>query len=112
MREDDVSREEMSDVLMEREADVFMREREMRDETEMSSEFPDIFMSVKLSSPSVSREKTEEEVKDVSMEMLNALRERETPSTLKKDAPPEVICNLASLVVVIGVSEAEAVFVV
>ena len=46
------------------------------------------------------------------MEMLNALRERETPSTLKKEAEPDVICNLASLVVVIGVSEAEAVFVV
>ena len=45
------------------------------------------------------------------MEMLNALRERDTPSTLKKEAEPDDICNTASLVVVTGVSEAEAAFV-
>ena len=49
---------------------------------------------------------------EVSIEMVNALRERDTPSTLKKDALPDVICNVASLVVVIGVSEAEGAFVV
>ena len=46
------------------------------------------------------------------MEMVNALRERDTPSTLKKDALPDVIFNVASDVVVIGVSEGEAAFVV
>ena len=53
MREDDVWREEMSDLRMEREADVFVSARERRDETDISSEFPDIFMSVKLRLPSV-----------------------------------------------------------
>ena len=46
------------------------------------------------------------------MEMVNALRERDTPSTLKKEALPDVICNVTPLVVVIGASEAEAAFVV
>ena len=46
------------------------------------------------------------------MEMLNALREKDTsPSTLKKDALPDVIFNVASLVVVSGISEGEAAFV-
>ena len=52
MRDDVVWREEMSDVRMEREADDFVSEREMRDETDISSEFPDIFMLVRLSVPS------------------------------------------------------------
>ena len=112
MREEDVWREEMSDLRMETEADVFVSEREMRDETEMSSEFPDIFMSVRLSVPSVPSVKTEEDENEVSMEMQNALRERDTPSTLKKDALPDVICNVASELVVIGASRAEAAFVV
>ena len=51
-------------------------------------------------------------MKEASMEMVNALRERDTPSTLKKDALPDVIFNIASDVVVIGVSNAEAAFVV
>ena len=112
MRDDEVSRLEMSDELMEREADVFVSEREMRDETEMSSEFPEIFMSVRLRVPSVSREKTEEEVNDVSMETVKLLREIYTPSTLKKDALPDVIFNVTSLVVVTGASETVAAFVV
>ena len=112
MREDDVWREEMSDVLMEREADVSVSEREMREETEMDDELPDIFISVRLSVPSVRSVKSEEDENAVSMEMLNALRERDTPSTLKKDALPDVIFNVTSEVVVIGVSEAEGAFVV
>ena len=46
------------------------------------------------------------------MEMLNALRERDTPSTLKKLSVPDVIFNIASLVVVTGASKADADFVV
>ena len=53
MRDDDVSRLEMSDLRTEREADVFVSEREMREVTEIESEFPEIFMSVTLSVPSV-----------------------------------------------------------
>ena len=53
MRDDAVFNVEMSDVLMERETDVIVSEREMREETEMSLEFPDIFMSVKLRLPAV-----------------------------------------------------------
>ena len=112
MREDVVWRDEMYDLRMEREADVFVSEREMREETEMDKVLPDSFMSVRLSVPSVLSEKTEAELKDASMEMQNALRERDTPSTLKKDALPDVMTSVASLVVVIGVSEAEADFVV
>ena len=79
MRGDDVFSVEMPDLRIEREADVFVSEREMRDETEMSSEFPEIFMSVRLRVPSVSREKTEEEVNDVSMETVKLLRESVFP---------------------------------
>ena len=46
------------------------------------------------------------------METVKLLRERDTPSTLKKEAEPDVKCNVASLVVVIGDCETEAVFVV
>ena len=53
MREDDVFSVEMSDVLMEREADVFVSERETSEEREMDDELPDIFISVKLRLPSV-----------------------------------------------------------
>ena len=53
MREDDVFNVEMSDLRMEIEADVFETEKEMSEETDISSEFPDIFMSVRLSDPSV-----------------------------------------------------------
>ena len=53
MRQDDVRREEMSDVLMEREAEVDVTERERREETEMDEELPDISMSVRLRLPSV-----------------------------------------------------------
>ena len=53
MREDDVSRLKMCDVLMEREGDVFVSEREIREVTENWWEFPNIFMSVRLSVPSV-----------------------------------------------------------
>ena len=52
MREDVVFSVEMSDVLIDREADVFVSEREMRDESEMDEVLPDIFISVRLISPS------------------------------------------------------------
>ena len=61
MRDDDVSRLEMSDLRMEREADVDEGEREMREVTEMDVADPLIFISVRLSVPPVWREKTEEE---------------------------------------------------
>ena len=53
MREDDVFSVEMSERRMERVADVFESEREMSEEREMEDELPDIFMSVRLSLPSV-----------------------------------------------------------
>ena len=54
-----------------------VREGEMRGDTAMVSDFPDIFMLVRLSVPSFWGEKTEEEVNEVSMETGKLLRERE-----------------------------------
>ena len=64
MREDDVFRVDITDVMMEREADVFVSEIEMSEELEISLELPDIFMLDRLSVPAVWREKTEAEEKD------------------------------------------------
>ena len=64
MREDDVFRVDITDVMMEREADVFVSEIEMSEEIEISLELPDIFMLDRLSVPAVWREKTEAEEKD------------------------------------------------
>ena len=91
--------------------EFFVRDGEMSEDTEMDEELPDIFMSVRLSSPSVLREKTEEEVNEVSMEIVKVLRERDTPSTLKKEAEPDDICNLASLFCLSGRSSAVPSFV-
>ena len=52
MRDDDVFSVEMPDLRIEREADVFVSEREMSEEIEMDDELPDIFMLVRLSVPS------------------------------------------------------------
>ena len=52
MRECDVFRVDMADCVIVSVPEFFVREGEMREETEMSLEFPDIFMSVRLSVPS------------------------------------------------------------
>ena len=78
MREDDVFRVEIADWVIVRVPEFFIRDEEMNEETEMSLELPDIFMLIRLSSPSVSREKTEE-VNEVSMETVKLLRESVFP---------------------------------
>ena len=44
---------EISDLRIERDADVFVSDRETSEETEMDDELPEIFMSVRLRVPSV-----------------------------------------------------------
>ena len=53
MREDVVFRVEITDVVMERDPEFDVSEREMREGTEINVEDPLIFISVRLSIPPV-----------------------------------------------------------
>ena len=52
MRQDDIFSVEMTDCVIVRPPEFFVREGEMSEETEMDDELPDIFMLVRLSVPS------------------------------------------------------------